>query len=66
MDATTINVEAHQFQVASASTGNQNYTDTGFSCILRQRLFDKWFATVGGGNGLADYQATQPGVWRGA
>lgn len=62
VDATTISVEAHQLQVVSASAGNQNYLDTGFSCSLRQRLFDKWFATVSGGYGLADYQATQPGV----
>lgn len=62
VDATTISVEAHQFQQVSASAGDQNYTDTGFSCTFRQRMFDKWFATLGGTYGFADYQATQPGV----
>ena len=62
VDATTISVEAHRFQQSSASSGSQNITDTGFSFGVRQRVFDKWFASLGGSYGTADYQAAQSGI----
>ncbi len=62
VDATEFQVEAHQFQQVSASLLAQNYNTIGFSGSVRQRVINKWFVTVGGGYGIADYYATLPGV----
>jgi hypothetical protein len=62
VEATEFQVEAHQFQQVSASALAQNYNTIGFSGSVRRRLIDKWFATAGGGYGIADYYATLPGI----
>ena len=61
-DATTITVEGHRFQQSSASSGSQNYTETGFGCGVRQRLFQKWFVNLGGSYWTVDYRAAQSGI----
>ena len=62
MDSTTITMEAHRFQQTSASSGSQNYTETGFSCGVRQRVFQKWFVSLGGSYWTVDYHAAQRGI----
>ena len=62
LDSTTISVEGHRFQQSSASSGSQNYTETGFSCNVRQRVFEKWFANLGGSYWTVDYHAAQSGI----
>lgn len=62
VDATTIFLEMHRFQQTSASSGVQNYTDIAVSIGVRQRVFNKWFASVGGSYGVNNYYATQSGT----
>jgi len=62
VETTEFRVEAHQFQQVSASAFAQNYNTIGFSGSVRQRVVNKWFATAGGGYGIADYYATLPGL----
>ena len=61
-DATTIFLEMHRYQQSSAGYGSQNYIDTAVSFGVRQRLFNKWFASVGGSYGTYSYRATQSGT----
>ncbi|MBI5387450.1 MAG: outer membrane beta-barrel protein [Verrucomicrobia bacterium] len=62
VDATSFTLEAHRQQHTSPTYGNQNYTLTGFSGGVRQRLGEKWHVSLNGGYDMVDYRATVSGV----
>jgi hypothetical protein len=57
-DGTAISVEASRRIYSSAATVGQNFAATGGTVSVRQRLFDRFFATVAGGYEDAAYQST--------
>ena len=59
-DSETVTLEGHRYQQVSASTGNENYTLTGFGIGIQQRFAARWFLGVSGGYDTAEYHATTP------
>jgi len=58
-DGTEISLEASRRNYSSAAQIGQNYTATGISATLRQRLLTRFFATFSGGYEDAKYEATE-------
>jgi len=62
LDSTTLTVEGHRRPLASAAYGDQNYTESGFSFTLQQRVLSRWFPGVSVGYYQVQYSATTSGV----
>lgn len=61
-DGTTISVNGHRDNRNSALYSGQNYVSTGIGISVRQRFFDRLFATVGGTYEHAEYESSVFGV----
>ena len=61
-DRTTLTLEAHQREQPSTILSGQDFTATGVTGEIRQRVGEPFFVSLAGGYEHRKYRATQPGV----
>lgn len=61
-DARAVYFEAYRRVASSISVQNQQYTATGFSMGVRQRIYQKFFASLGVGYEQVDYEGVVSNV----